>query len=181
MNNERWKDVEGYEGKYQISNFGNVKSISRHIRLQNGVLMKLPNKILKTMDRNGYRMVNLFMDGKTKSVNVHRLVALSFIPNPNNLPFVNHKDEVRSNNNVSNLEWCSCKYNLNYGTSTERRSQKRMKKLLQLSIDGILLKKWDGLALASRETGYNFKNISQCCLGKRKTANGFIWRYEDAV
>ena len=181
MNDEKWKDVIGYEGKYRISNLGNVKSTSRHVRLQNGLLMKLPDRVLKTMNRSGYRMVNLFKDGKTKSVNVHRLVALSFIPNPDNLPFVNHKDEVRSNNEVSNLEWCSCKYNLNYGTSTDRRSKKRMKKLLQLSIDGTFIKEWNGLALASRETGYNFKNISQCCLGKRKTAYGFIWRYKYAV
>lgn len=114
MNNEIWKDIEGYEGLYQISNKGRVKSFHGK-----GRIMKLGTHPL------GYKLATLTKDGEQNTKQVHRLVAQAFIPNPENLPVINHKDENPSNNNVKNLEWCTQKYNLNYGTCQERKEKTR--------------------------------------------------------
>ena len=119
---EIWKDIEGYEGLYQVSNKGRVKSLSRLV-----VRVGKPNyitkeKILKCSELKGtgYPAVKLGSNNNFKSMLVHRLVAQAFIPNPDNLPQVNHKDEIRTNNCVDNLEWCDSKYNNNYGTKIDR-------------------------------------------------------------
>ena len=114
MSNEIWKDIEGYEGLYQVSNKGRVKSFHGK-----GRIMKPGTHPL------GYKVVPLTKDGETNTKQVHRLVAQAFIPNPENLPVINHKDENPSNNNVENLEWCTQKYNLNYGTCQERKKKTR--------------------------------------------------------
>ena len=114
--NEIWKDIPGYEGKYEVSNLGNVRSLNYN---RSG-----EPKLLKQGNVNGYKVVILYKDGKKKTCNVHRLVAMTFIPNPDNLPIVNHKDEDKSNNNVNNLEWCTYKYNNTYGTARERAGKK---------------------------------------------------------
>ena len=112
---EEWRDIEGYEGLYQISNLGRVKSFPRPTT---------PGGILKTIKRkDGYCSIKLSKNGKVKKVLVHRLVAKAFIPNTNNLPIINHKDENPLNNNVDNLEWCDYKYNNNYGTLSKRKSE----------------------------------------------------------
>ena len=113
--NEIWKPIKGYEGLYEVSNFGRIKSI----RFGKEKIMKLQLK------KNNYLDISLTKDGKTKRFLIHRLVAEAFIPNPDNLPEVNHKDECKTNNNVNNLEWCDRVYNINYGTCIERRSKKR--------------------------------------------------------
>lgn len=105
---EKWKDIKGYEGLYQVSNFGNVKSLN-YKRTNKEALLKLQT------NTDGYKIINLRKDGKNKLYLVHRLVAMTFIPNPNNYPIVNHKDENKENNSVDNLEWCTHIYNLNYG------------------------------------------------------------------
>lgn len=112
---EMWKDIPGYEGLYQVSNLGNIRSL----KYAGGNKVKL----LKQATTNGYKQVQLSKNGKGKNHLVHRLVAIAFIPNPNNLPVVNHKDENPSNNNVDNLEWCTQEYNINYGTRNERASE----------------------------------------------------------
>lgn len=113
---EIWKDIKEYEGLYQISNLGNVKSLPKMVGFR-----KRKEKILKTYyDKNGYVKVILCKENKTRFLSVHRLMAEAFIPNPNNFPQINHKDENKQNNNLENLEWCTCKYNINYGTRTER-------------------------------------------------------------
>ena len=113
---EIWKDIRGYEGKYQVSNIGNVRSLNYR-----GVKGKV--KRLKTECNNcGYILVFLYKECKPKGYSVHRLVAEAFIPNPNNLPQVNHKDENKANNCVWNLEWCTREYNRNYGTCPQRVS-----------------------------------------------------------
>lgn len=118
---EIWKDIEGYEGKYQVSNLGRIKSLER----KNSRGNQIREKILKLIyDKDGYLLVNLYKNSKKKTYKVHRLVALAHIPNPNNYPQVNHKDENPSNNHISNLEWCTNKYNCNYGTKKERLSKK---------------------------------------------------------
>lgn len=119
MNKEEvWKDIKGYEGKYQASNLWRIRSLNYARRKQIRVLKP---GIEKT---RGYLSVTLLNKGKQKTKPVHRLVALTFIPNPNNLPQVNHKDENKLNNCVDNLEWCNAKYNCNYGNRNIKISQK---------------------------------------------------------
>lgn len=118
---EEWREIEGYEGLYQVSNIGKVKSLSRIAIDRRGIPHYVNERILKqTFDKDGYCLVGLHKDGKIKSGKVHRLVASAFVDNPHNLPEVNHKDENKSNNNVDNLEWCTSKYNINYGTCLDR-------------------------------------------------------------
>ena len=118
---EIWKDIEGYEGLYKISNMGRVKSIKFN-----------KEKILFLQkDKYGYLRVGLRKMGKLKNYFVHRLVAEAFIPNPNNLPIVNHKDENKQNNCVENLEWCTVKYNNSYATALFQRKEKLKKKIVQ--------------------------------------------------
>lgn len=162
---EIWRDIEGYPN-YQISNMGRVKSLGNNKTRK--------EKILKSgKNEKGYLIVNLFKEGKGKSFKVHRLVATAFLPNPNNLPQVNHKDENKTNNRVDNLEYCDSKYNMNYGTRTE----KTQKPILQFSKTGEFIKKWDSAIQVERELGFNQGNISICCKGKLKTAYGYRWCY----
>lgn len=119
---EVWKDIPGFENLYQVSNFGNVKVLDRicnsAIKNNNKVLRK--GKILKQYNKRGYLQVSLSKNNKRYYFSVHRLVAMTFIPNPNNLPQINHKDENTLNNCIENLEWCTPKYNCNYGTRNSR-------------------------------------------------------------
>lgn len=139
------------------------------------------------MNNKGYLKVILCKDGKTKQLLVHRLVANAFIPNPLNLPFINHKDEDKTNNAVSNLEWCSQQYNTNYGTCPKRISAKlkgkfvngpKAKQVLQYDKQGNFLKRWPSTQEIKRRLGFNQGNICDCCNGKLKSANGFVWMYE---
>lgn len=122
---EEWKDIEGYEGVYQVSNFGNVRSCDRVIKHSPKDYFQKGGKLKSALSKNGYPMVVLVVHNKRKTINVHRLVAQAFIPNPDNLPQVNHKDEDKTNNNVANLEWCTHKYNVNYGTRNMKISKAR--------------------------------------------------------
>ncbi len=124
---EQWKDINGFEGKYQISNFGRVKSLDRKVLQFNGIYDSYrlyKGKILKKFTSNrGYEKVILYDKKGKKTVNVHRIVAEAFIPNPKNLPQVNHIDENKRNNCISNLEWCDSKYNINYGSRNQKTSK----------------------------------------------------------
>ena len=129
--NEIWKDVAGYEGFYQVSNKGNVRSVAR----KDSIGRKRDGRILKPRyDKDGYLNVGLCKNGKSKTKNVHRLVAESFIPNPKGFLEINHKDESKSNNRVENLEWCTREHNMNHGTLIERSSQARSKKVKAINI-----------------------------------------------
>ena len=161
---EVWKDVKGFEGLYQISSLGQVKSLRR-------------NKILKPKKhRCGYLIVDLCNNGE-KTRYIHRLVAEAFIPNPNNLPQVNHIDENKKNNSVNNLEWCTPKYNTNYGSRIERFSESRKKKVLQFDLDGNFIKEWKSAVDIEKETGLEQNNIRSCCRKEQGKAYGYIWRY----
>lgn len=119
---EIWKDIPNFEGIYQVSNFGNVKVLDRYVNsaIKNNTKVKRVGKMLKQYNKQNYYQVTLTVNNKRTYCKVHRLVALAFIPNPNNFPQVNHKDENTFNNHVENLEWCTAKYNCNYGTRNSK-------------------------------------------------------------
>lgn len=166
---EIWRDIEGYEGLYQISNKGNVKS-----------LYKGSERILRPWDNGcGYMNIGLFKNGMLKCIKVHRLVAITFIPNPYKLPEVNHKDENKKNNCVDNLEWMIHRDNLNYGTRNERAGYSRSKPILQYSKSGEFIREWQGSREVERVLGIYNTSIIQCCKGNRKSAGGFIWKYKE--
>lgn len=164
---EEWRDIKGYEGLYQVSNYGRVKSLNYNHTGEERILK--PGKVGKTV----YYKVILCKDGKTYNKWVHRLVAQAFIPNPDNLPEVNHKDENGLNNRVDNLEWCTRTYNNNYGTRIQRVS----KPVYQYTLDGKLAKIWPSVMEIVRQLGYSQGTISMCCRGKRPTAYGYVWKY----
>lgn len=135
-------------------------------------------KVLKPGKNNkGYLQVHLCKNGKYKAFLVHRLVAQVFIPNPLNLPCVNHRDENPSNNHVENLEWCTYKYNTNYGTHNKRSAKTRSKTVLQLRKDGSLVRVWLSVMEVERQLHFSKGNISYCCNGKLHTAYGYKWYY----
>ena len=183
---ENWKDIKGYEGSYCVSNTGKVKSLGY---LQYDINNKTYNfikreKILIGQDtKKGYLLVRLYKNGKYKIVSIHRLVAQAFIPNPNNLPQVNHKDENKSNNCVDNLEWCDNKYNCNYGTRTKRMSEtlknRNCKKVYQYNKLMKLLNIYKSISEASKVNNFSTSGIAQCCNNKIKTYKGYIWKYEE--
>ena len=129
---------------------------------------------------NGYYEVLLNKDNKVKPFLVHRLVAKAFISNPNNLKEVNHKDENIANNHVENLEWCTSKYNANYGTRNERVYESRRykyRKIRQYDLNGQLIKEWDSIADAGRYMNVNCASISRVCRGQQHTSMGYVWKY----
>ena len=167
---EVWKDIKGYEGLYQVSNLGRVKSLDYKCTGKERLLSAGKGK-------DGYLHVVLCKDRKKKTCSVHRLAAEAFIPNPYGLPQVNHKDEIKTNNVVTNLEWCDNKYNSNYGTRNERIS----KPVYQYTKDGSLVRSYPSAIEAERKSGYHQGHISACCLGKRKQHKGFIWTYTPLI
>ena len=175
---EIWKPKKDYEGLYEVSNLGRVKSLN-YRRTGKAELLK-PYKT-----KDGYLKVLLYKDGKRKKILVHRLVAETFLPNPNNLPFINHKDENKTNNFVGtpendykdgNLEWCTREYNNNYGTRNERVAKARLKPVLQLSLKGEFIREWKS-AKECGWNGYSQSKVCLCCQGKRKSHKGFKWCY----
>lgn len=169
---EEWKDIEGYEGKYQVSSLGNIKSLN-----YNG---KKEIKQLKPCIKGGnYYGVVLCKNGIKKELQIHRLVAQAFIPNPNNLPEVNHKDENKINNCVDNLEWCTSKYNANYGNRNKKLSLLKNKKVNQYDLQGNFIKQWDSLTEINKQLGFCISSIGKCCnkIKKHKTAYGYKWEY----
>ena len=183
---ENWKDIKGYEGLYQVSDLGRVKSLERDAYFPNGTFHHhVEEKILvPNSNGNGYLHVQLCKNGEKKQKYVHRLVAMAFIPNPENKPQVNHKDEVKTNNAVDNLEWCTSAYNVNYGTKIERQKQtykdnykngknKVVKKVFCVELN----KTFDSITRAKEELGIDASKITKVCKGKAETAGGFHWKY----
>lgn len=170
---EQWKNIKGYDGKYQVSDLGRVRSLK----------FGKERVLVGCKQKYGYLLVNLCKDGKVKTCLLHRLVAEAFIPNPYGLTEVNHKDEDKTNNAVSNLEWCTHKYNINYGTCIERRAKaltnypSTSKVVYQYTKDGTLVRSYPSVMEAERRTGYDQGYITDCCNGKHKQAYGFIWSY----
>lgn len=163
-NKEIWKIIKDYNN-YMISNFGKVKSLKKNI-------------ILKPEIRRNYYSVQLYKNKKPKHFQIHRLVAIAFIENTNNLKYINHKDENKLNNNVNNLEWCTASYNVNYGTAIKRAIEKKSIAICQYDKKGNYLNTYSSFMNAQRETGIFNNNIVKCCKGERKTAGGYIWKYK---
>lgn len=202
MQEEIWKDVVGYEGLYQVSNLGRVKSLGFD-KWHKGRVIKPHFDGLKH-----YLFVQLHKNKTSKKINVHRLVAKAFIPNPNNLPQVNHKDENKTNNNASNLEWCTNEYNINYnnGSAMKKAIKTRyerydVKKLVaktkatkikngsfsaeipvnQFTWSGDFVARYVSATKANKKTGVQMHVISRCCRGIYKQGGGFIWVYDEDI
>ena len=178
---EIWKDIKDYEGLYQVTNLGRVKRLCRIVyRGNNKGKIVVKEKILTpTCGSKEYLHVTLFKDKKRRIFNVHRLVAEAFIPNPLKLPQVNHiKEFEKKNNCVDNLEWVTCKENINYGTALKRGLEKRCKKILQYSISGEFIKEWNS-ATECGKNGFVQTAVSSCCRGKLKHHHGYVWKYNE--
>lgn len=164
---EQWRSVKGYEGLYEVSNLGRIKSLCA--RTNTRILIRKP-----VPDKDGYLTICLKKNGKVRCFKIHRLVAQAFIPNPNNLPQINHKDEDRKNNKVSNLEWCNCKYNNNYGS----KPSKCFKPINKLAEDGTIIKSYISVNEAATDNGLEPSLISPVLNGRRKHAGGYKWEYQ---
>ena len=179
MNKEIWKDIKGYEGLYQVSNKGNVRSLDRMVNSPNGMRMS-KGRILKQYKYGSYSKVSLSKASRVKTYDVHPLVAKAFIPNPNNYPQVNHKNENRYDNRVENLEWCTAKYNVNYGTHNQRMFNNMPKYcVVKYDLNGNYIAEYLSIKIAARENNISDSNIIKCCKGQRKTAGRYIWKYND--
>ena len=175
---EVWRDIEGYEGLYQVSNQGRVKSLERKAKHWCGGERIQKERILKPgNDRGGYLLVTLCAGGKPKTLKVHRLVCQAFHENPDNKPQVNHINEDKADNRACNLEWTTAMENSNFGTRNERLGKAQSKPVAQCTKDGELVKTWPSLTEIGKQTGFSIGNISLAANGKHKQAYGFIWKY----
>ena len=181
---EEWRAVAGYEGLYEVSNLGRVRSlgrtITRNTRWGTVKPYTIKPRVLKPLHSQGdYCYVHLFgTDGTSTNHKVHRLVAKAFVPNPDNLNEVNHIDEDKDNNRADNLEWVTHIANCNYGTRNERAAAKRGRQVEQLTLDGHHVAFYQSTSEASRMTGIGRKNIGECLCLRSQTAGGYRWKYK---
>lgn len=174
MSNEEWKDIEGYEGLYQVSNFGRVRSLGNRSN----------HKDIKYLTPSGqrYKKVKLYKNSKCKTFVIHRLVAKAFIPNEFNKKEVNHIDGNKDNNNVSNLEWTTREENhfhkcVNGLNSTKEATEKNKIKIVQINSNGETINEFESISEASRKLNLSAANICNVCKGKLKNTKGYIFRY----
>lgn len=171
---EIWKTVKGYEGLYEVSNLGNVRSLDYH---NWGVVRNLT----PVMDCYSYMRVCLCKNNKQRNGLVHRMVAQAFLENPLELPQINHINENKSDNRVENLEWCDCLHNNNHGTRNERISKSKRntkcKKVIQMDLQGNFIREWVSLNEIMRVLGFNAAFVARCCHGVKPTAYGYRWQY----
>ncbi len=182
---EVWRDIPGWE-RYAVSNFGRVASLGEPFLCQGRMCRRAPQIIKPRSDKSklGYlRVVLSDGNGQRKSFSVHRLVAMAFIPNPENLPFINHKDENPKNNRAENLEWCTQQYNNNYGTHNARMAKTihetayQRRQVVQLSPEGRLIAIYESIQEGADTLGISRTSISICCRNKNRTGHGFQWMY----
>lgn len=189
---EVWKDIKGYEGLYQVSNRGRVKSLERRVVGKNGNMYYYHEKIKKACLMNhGYMVVDLHKNGKNKHAYIHRLIAEYFIPNPENKPQINHKNGIRHDNRIENLEWVTCYENNKHMKEVLKtayilppkygKDNPKSRRILQFTKEGKFIKSYETLTEAERCTGAHHSNISKVALGKRNFAGGFVWKYADDV
>lgn len=172
---EIWKDIKGYEGLYQISNFGRVKSLKRKTLNSKCLYDKILNN---RINHNGYFMIFLSKNKKIKGFRINRLVAEAFLPNPNNKPQVNHKDGNKTNNRIDNLEWCTAKHNTQHAIKNGLRTNKYHREIVQCDLDNNLIKEWHSIKEATN-FGFSKSGICQCCKSKRKKHKNYKWYYKE--
>ena len=190
---EIWRDIPEFEGYYEISNLGRVKTKARNIKKflkYNYHNQPIKERIIKQRLTQGYPSVSLWKDRKLYNKTLHRLLAKAFIPNPNNYPVVNHIDGNKLNNSLDNLEWCTHQHNTNeaYRLGLNNISKKQIeqirklgyksgKKVAQMDLEGNIIKIYNSGRQASLELGISQGNISLCCNGKKEKTNGYKWKY----
>lgn len=184
MNKEMWKDIVGYEGLYQVSNTGKVKSLKRKVYAGSGRMRWQYEKIMSgnKTNGNGYKIVTLNKEGKGKNKYIHRLVAETFLDNPYNYKYINHKDENKSNNCVDNLEFCTAQYNSTYNNlhirnGLKNRNNKYSKKILQLNDNDEIINIFPSISEASRQLNVSCQAISDCLRGIQLHSAGYKWKY----
>ena len=177
---ETWKSIKGFEKRYEVSNLGRIKSIGGKSNHKKDIIMK------QIINHKGYLQLVLRKNNMPHHCIVHRLVAQAFIPNPDNLPQINHIDGNKQNNRVDNLEWCDNSYNqihankLGLNENRIRRVKEICNKpVIQLTLDGVEIDRFASLREASNKTGCSYKSMSLCATGKVKTSGGYIWKYVD--
>lgn len=178
---EIWKDVVGYEGFYEVSNYGRIKSLSKKAKNKNGYRITKEKIMKNVLKNNGYSAITLYKNKKSKTYLIHRLVAQAFINNPHDYPCINHKDENKLNNRIDNLEWCTPKYNNNYGLHNEKMKKTKQKKygkaVKQLTNDGEIIEIFCCIREANRKTNIGRKEIKKVCEKQYKKAGGYRWEY----
>lgn len=192
-NNEIWKDIPEFEGYYQISTFGRCQSLGRTITQKNGIVKYINGKVKSAISHNsGYLQYSISKDGIVKKFLAHRLVALAFIPNPDNKETVNHKNGDKEDNNKSNLEWSdysennSHSYNVlnNVGGSKNQLGNKGIKhhlaiQICQLDLDGKLIYEYESLREIDLETNFSRHHVSKCCKGEIQSYDGYKWEFKN--
>jgi NUMOD4 motif/HNH endonuclease len=188
-NQEIWRDINGYEGLYQVSNLGNVRSLDRTIKHYTGSVSVLNGRLKSKSNSRGYLIVGLCKNGRLKSLKVHRLVAEAFIPNPENKPEVNHLSGNKSDNNIDNLTWATPSENIYHAHKTGLNKGSHLglfgsknslsKPVLQFDKLGNKIAEYAGIAEAYRATSIFAQNICYACNGKYKQAGGYTWKYKE--
>lgn len=178
---ERWKWIPGFEGLYEASTWGRIRSVDRWVIYANGRKHLHEGRILKPRrTKGGYLLVTLYRDGKQHQFLIHRLVAETFIPNPENKPQIHHRDEDKTNNVVENLSYCTAKENINFGTGNKRRGASKSKTVEALDPEtGVVMLEFPSTCEAGRN-GFLQSTVSACCRGKQRTHKGLIWRYKES-
>lgn len=177
MEIELWKDVEAYEGTYQVSNLGRVRSLDRYVKFPTGDHLTRGRILADCFQVNGYRYVPLHINGNRKNHRIHRLVACAFLSNTENKSEVNHKDENVNNNRVDNLEWNTSKENANFGTRNERMVKAQKIRVVKLDDELNLVKVYDSCIDAAMDNGVTDSCIVRVCKGKYLHSNKFRWMY----
>ena len=187
---EIWSDIKEYESWYQISNKGRIRSVDRTVKCKDGSIRFYKGKVMTCVkDKDGYNCTGLSKNGIIKNYRVHRLVAQAFIPNPENKPQINHKDENPANNHVCNLEWVTNQENVNYGSHNEKQAKSLINHpilsnpVCQFDLNGNHIKTYPSAAQAERDLNVASTQIGMCCRHKYgyKTCGGFIWEFLNEV
>jgi len=185
---EIWKDIKGYEGKYQVSNFGRVKSVERFRVGNKGAKTLVPERIrIQSVKSNGYNEVTLWSNAKNINAKVHRLVAVAFIDNSDNKPTVNHKNGIKTDNRVENLEWATRSENSQHSWDNWMQRSVLLGKngglhpasiaVIKMDSNNNELRKYNSVIEASLDVGCSSTHICSCCKGKYETAKGYKWKY----
>lgn len=187
---EIWKDIEGYEGLYRVSNLGRVLSVRFGPKTNSVPIKPAPRIMRQSRSSSGYLHVQLYKDGESSTKLVHILVARTFIPNPENKREVNHLDGDKSNNCVDNLEWSTRSENQRHAIKMGLRlaspgigrlgaKNPLSKSVFQFSLNGKFIRRWDSSYEAAMECGFNRDGIRHCAAGRCKTSQGYVWRYAE--